>query len=197
MSNTPNLALAYIAAGQAQKEVTHNDALNDLDALAQLAVLDRTLNAPPGSPATGDTYIIGASPTGAWSGFAGRVAAWYSGWRVKSPGAGWAAWARAENRLLYYTGTAWGNLATPFLEASTTWDPANLAAGAGVSAPAVTVTGAAFGDFVQVAAPYDLQGITCTGYVSAANNVVIRLHNSTGAAIDLASGSWKLRVVKA
>ena len=99
--------------------------------------------------------------------------------------------------MLYYTGTAWGNLATPFLEASTTWDPANLAAGAGVNAPAVTVTGAAFGDFVLVAAPYDLQGITCTGYVSAAHTVVICLHNGTGAALDLASGSWKLRVVKA
>lgn len=196
MSETPNLALAYIAAGQAQKEVTHNEALNDLDALTQLAVIDRTLNAPPATPATGDAYIVGSAPTGAWSGFAGRVAAWYAGWRIKTPLTGWLAWARAEARALVYTGSGWGNLATPFLEGSATWDPASMAAGAGQSSAALTVTGAAFGDFVHVAAPYDLQGVTCTGYVSATNNVVIRLHNGTAATVDLASGSWKVRVVK-
>ena len=39
MSNTPNLALAYIAAGQAQKEVTHNASLDLIDALLQAAKL--------------------------------------------------------------------------------------------------------------------------------------------------------------
>lgn len=197
MTATPNLALAYIASGQAQKEITHNDALNDLDALAQISVIDRTTNAPPGSPATGDAYIIGPSPTGAWSGFAGKIAAWYAGWKIKTPLAGWLAWAQAENRVLYHTGAAWGNLATPFLEASASWDPASIAAGAGLSSSAITVTGAAFGDFVLVAAPYDLQGLTCTGYVSAANNVTIRLHNGTGSAIDPGSGNWAVRVVRA
>ncbi|MEJ0062413.1 MAG: DUF2793 domain-containing protein [Alphaproteobacteria bacterium] len=196
MTNTPNLAMAYIAAGQAQKEVTHNDALNDLDALAKLSVIDRTTNAPPGSPATGDAYIIGSSPTGAWSGFAGKVAAWYAGWKIKTPLAGWTAWVRAENRMLYHTGSAWSNLATPFLEASSTWDPASMGAGTGQTSSGITVTGAAFGDFARVAAPYDLQGVTATAYVSAANTVVIRLQNGTGGTIDLASGSWKVRVVK-
>ena len=74
MSTTPNLALSYIASSQAQKEVTHNDALNDLDFMAQLSALDHTLATPPGSPSTGDTYIIAASPTGAWTGFANAVA---------------------------------------------------------------------------------------------------------------------------
>src|SRR6185437_5148639 len=95
---TPNLALAYIVASQAQKEVTHNVALNDLDFLAQTTVIDTSISTPPGSPSTGDTYIIGPSPTGAWSGNANAIAGYYSGWSIKMPEAGWTAWTRATNR---------------------------------------------------------------------------------------------------
>ena len=65
---TTHLLLPYILAAQAQKHVTHNEALRVLDNLVQLAVLDRDLNAPPGAPAEGDRYIVKASPapTGAW-----------------------------------------------------------------------------------------------------------------------------------
>lgn len=196
MSNTPNLALAYIAAGQAQKEITHNDALNDLDALTQLSVIDRVTNTPPASPSNGDSYLVGGSPTGAWSGAAGKIAAYFSGWKIKTPQAGWHCWVRAENRLLIYSGSSWSNLATLFLEASSTWTPGTIAAGAGVSSPSISVSGVSYGDFVQLAMPYDLQSITATAYVNAVNSVVIRLHNSTGANVTLASGSWKLRIHK-
>ena len=76
------------------------------------------------------------------------------------------------------------------------WNPGNLVDGAGETSSGITVTGAAFGDFLLAAAPYDLQGITCTAYVSAANTVKIRLQNETGGAIDLASGTWKVRVLR-
>jgi hypothetical protein len=74
MTSTPNLALSYIASSQAQKEVTHNAALNDLDFLAKASVIDSAISTPPASPNTGDAYIIGSSPTGAWTGFANYVA---------------------------------------------------------------------------------------------------------------------------
>ena len=48
----------------------------------------------------------------------------------------------------------------------------------------------------MVAAPYDLQGITVTAYVSAIDVVKIRIQNETGGVIDLASGTWRVRVVK-
>jgi hypothetical protein len=83
------------------------------------------------------------------------------------------------------------------LTGSASWDPGSLADGAGETSPAITVTGAALGDYVLVAAPYDLQGITCNAYVSAANTVKIRLQNETGGVIDLASGTWNVRIVKA
>jgi hypothetical protein len=47
---TSHLLLPYILAAQAQKHVTHNEALRILDGLVQLSVLDRDLTAPPGSP---------------------------------------------------------------------------------------------------------------------------------------------------
>lgn len=82
------------------------------------------------------------------------------------------------------------------LRTTFTWNPGNLVDGAGETSAAVTVTGAAFGDMVLVAAPYDLQGITCTGYVSAADTAQVRLQNETGGAIDLANGTWHVWVRK-
>lgn len=81
------------------------------------------------------------------------------------------------------------------LEETATIDPSSLATGIG-EVKTMTVTGATVGNFVIVAAPYDLQGITVTGYVSAANTVSIKLHNGTVGTVDLASGTWKVRVLK-
>lgn len=75
-----------------------------------------------------------------------------------------------------------------------TIDPPNIANGSGVTSANITVTGAAFGDFVDVAAPYSLQGLILTGYVSAADTVQVRLHNGTGGAVNLASGTWRVTV---
>lgn len=78
--------------------------------------------------------------------------------------------------------------------ASQTWDPASMANATGLTSPNFTVTGAAFGDLVDPVAPYTLAGVTATAYVSAANTAVIRLHNGTGAAVNLASGTWSVIV---
>lgn len=74
-----------------------------------------------------------------------------------------------------------------------TIDPACLVDGAGATS-AVTVTGAALGDLVRVAAPYDLVGLTVTAYVQAANAVAIRIQNESGAVANLASGTWTIVV---
>ena len=73
--STTILNLPYLAAAQAQKHVTHNEALRTLDAIVQISVLDRDISSPPGSPAEGDRYIVAANPTGAWSGKTGAIAA--------------------------------------------------------------------------------------------------------------------------
>ena len=112
------------------------------------------------------------------------------------PAATIATYRMEGNRITGVTNTMPGG-ATPPLCAVFTWDPASLVDGAGELSAAITVTGAAVGDAVQVHAPYDLQGITCTGYVSATDTVRVRLQNETGGTIDLAnSTSWRVRVRK-
>ena len=77
---------------------------------------------------------------------------------------------------------------------SATYDPASLIDGAGATTT-VTVTGAVLGDFVTaVSFSLDLQGITLTAYVSAANTVSVRFQNESGGTIDLASGTLRVRV---
>jgi hypothetical protein len=77
---------------------------------------------------------------------------------------------------------------------SATFDPANLVDGAGATTT-VTVTGAVLGDFVTgVSFSNDLQGITVSAYVSSANTVSVRFQNESGGALDLASGTLRVRV---
>lgn len=106
---TPSLALPLIAAGQAQKHVTHNEALALLDALVQLAVLDKDRTAPPPDPGEGDRYLIAApNPSGAWAGWSGRLVRFQDGaWLSFRPRAGWLAWVADEADLYAFTGTAW------------------------------------------------------------------------------------------
>ncbi|MBT9289115.1 DUF2793 domain-containing protein [Prosthecodimorpha staleyi] len=108
MTATARLGLPLIEAGQAQKHVTHNEALAALDRLVQALVIDRDLAAPPASPAEGAGYIVAASPTGAWTGQAGRIATWVDGgWTFTVPAAGLRVWLADEARLLVWTGSAW------------------------------------------------------------------------------------------
>lgn len=111
MNTTPRLQLPYIASAQAQKHVTHNEALRKLDALTQISVIDRTLAAPPGSPAEGDRHLVAAGPTGLWAGKENQIAVLQDGaWIFYPPLEGWLAWVEAEARLLVWQGTAWAEV---------------------------------------------------------------------------------------
>ena len=109
---TPHLGLPLIAASQAQKHVTHNEALGLLDALVQLACLDKDLTAPPPSPAEGDRYLVVTSnPGGAWAGLAGQVVRYADGvWAGAVPRAGWLAYVVDEADLYVFDGAAWRSL---------------------------------------------------------------------------------------
>jgi hypothetical protein len=108
MANTPLLGLPLIDAAQAQKHVTHNRAITLLEGDTQLAVIDRTLTAPPGSPADGDRHLIAAGATGAWAGEDYNVAFYRDGvWLILTPREGWLCWVAAEALALRYTSGAW------------------------------------------------------------------------------------------
>ena len=108
MDETPNLALPYIVAAQAQKHVTHNEAIRALDAVLQIGAIDRDLAAPPGSPANGDRYIVALSASGAWLGKESQIAAFQDGaWSFYPPREGWIAWVADEGQLYVWDGAAW------------------------------------------------------------------------------------------
>jgi hypothetical protein len=117
MSNTNRLALPYILQSQSQKEVTHNDGLNLLDALVQAVVQNASLNTPPASPTLGNCYIVGASPTGAWASHSKKIAqAIIGGWLFIPPFAGLAAYNTADSNVYRYDGTNWVSTAISSLQ---------------------------------------------------------------------------------
>ncbi|KTD99686.1 DUF2793 domain-containing protein [Sphingopyxis sp. H115] len=117
MLATPRLALPLLAVAQAQKEVTHNEALVLLDALVHAAVLDGPLADPPADPAEGQCWIVGADPTGAWSGQAMAIACWSAGgWRFAAPRAGMRVTRLADGARLRFDDSSWtgpGTIAAP------------------------------------------------------------------------------------
>lgn len=111
MTDTINLGLPFIEGSQAQKHVTHNEALRILDAVIQVAVLDADRTAPPVSPDDGDRHIVAGAPTGVWTGHAAAIATWEdSAWRFLAPHTGWIAWSIADDVLFVFDGAVWRDL---------------------------------------------------------------------------------------
>jgi Protein of unknown function (DUF2793) len=109
-STTTNLRLPLIAAGQAQKHVTHNESLLMLDELMHLAV-ESILNAPPAQLVEGARYLVGTAPTGGFAGQANKVAVVRDGaWWFHAPAKGWLAYLVANDAIYTYTGSTWRSL---------------------------------------------------------------------------------------
>lgn len=78
MSNSPSAGIPYVPENTQDPAAGLNLAINVIDALIQCTVISKSLSAPPPTPADGDTYIVGPSPTGAWSGHANDIARYVS-----------------------------------------------------------------------------------------------------------------------
>jgi hypothetical protein len=110
MSASANLALPFIEGGELLPDVTLNETLRLIDTLVQLAIVDRDLNTPPGSPVEGQRWIVKASPspTGAWAGHGNHIAAWQDGgWVFCAPKVGWFAYVIDEGALVAWSSSAW------------------------------------------------------------------------------------------
>jgi hypothetical protein len=108
MTDTPRLSLPVIEAAQAQKHVTHNDALTLLDCLTQLAVESRSLTTPPALPADGNCYIPATGASGAWSGWDNALGLYSGGgWLKLAPVSGLKAWVKDERLTLTYEDGVW------------------------------------------------------------------------------------------
>jgi len=112
-------ALPFILPGQAQKELYHNEALARVDAALHPAVEEAPRTDPPGAPAIGQCWIVGAGASGAWAGQDDKLAAWTAGgWRFVSPIPGMLIWNIDPGYWLHWSGGGWsdGELVASALE---------------------------------------------------------------------------------
>jgi hypothetical protein len=146
--DTTILSLPLILPAQAQKHVTHNEALVALDLIVQLAVIDRDRTLPPALPSLGDRHIVAAGASGDWAGQAGRIALFSeTGWQFTAPLPGWRAHVLAEGETAVFDGLQWSvpsesPLSVPQLGVAATADAVNRLA---VSSPATLLNHAGSG----------------------------------------------------
>lgn len=102
------LGLPYLVPGQAQKEMTHNEALAMIDIAIGGAVTGTGTTAVPADPLEGECWIVGAGAGGAWAGQGDALAGWTAGgWRFVAAHDGMTVRTRDSGRLIVYRDGAW------------------------------------------------------------------------------------------
>lgn len=71
-----------------------------------LPVISQT-NTPPGSPASGDRYLCGTAPTGAWAGHANDIAEYDGSWTFTDPVLNNTVYITASLTTKRFNGTSW------------------------------------------------------------------------------------------
>ena len=105
---TDRLALPLLATGQAQKELTHNEAITRLSFATQASVVAIAPSTVPSAPSPGQCWVVGASAAGAWAGKDAQLACWTAnGWRFIVPFDGFTVWSIADGKYASFTSFAW------------------------------------------------------------------------------------------
>lgn len=186
---TEIIGLAEIVASQSAKEVTHNQALREIEGRL-VRVKSRTTTAEPGSPANGDTYIVPTGATGTnWSGQDGKIAHYYGGsWKFWAPIEGVRVWVNDEDSRWIYNGSAWSlDTRAPMLTKS-------VAGGADVtltsvesSYPAMDFTGALTAN-INVIVTTTPKPLIARNSTSGAFTLTVKTSAGTGVAITQGGG---------
>lgn len=112
MDTTPRWALPMLFAGQAQKEIFHNEALVLIDALLHGRVESADVASPPSAPDAGQCWIVAAGASGAWAGQVDAIACWSDGgWRFLPPRAGLRVDVADRGHALFHDGAQWRDAA--------------------------------------------------------------------------------------
>lgn len=107
-------ALPLILPGQAQKEAFHNEALTAIDGALHACVEEGPLADPPAGPEPGQSWLVGAGATGAWTDHDGALASWTAGgWRFVSPVPGMLVWNIDLGCWQHWSGIGWSDGSLP------------------------------------------------------------------------------------
>ncbi|MGK2909654.1 MAG: DUF2793 domain-containing protein [Sphingobium sp.] len=105
---TNRLGLPWLMAGQAQKELTHNEALALLDIATCPAAESADVAVPPSGATPGQCWIVAAGASGAWAGRTDEIAGWTaSGWLFVAPITGMEVWVADRGGAVRWSGSAW------------------------------------------------------------------------------------------
>lgn len=105
---TARFSLPLLQAGQAQKELTHNECIQALENRIGPVVEGAPINAPPTSPIVGHQYLVGSLPTGDFGGQAGSLATWTEGgWLFSPPHERFTVLDRLSGLAWTFEGSAW------------------------------------------------------------------------------------------
>ena len=107
-STTPRLNLPFLQAGQALKNITHNEALQRLDTGLYLSCDDMNANTLPPTAEAGTAIILSDTPEANFSKRMGQIAVFVNGsWAWFSPTPGWTIWDNMGQTLRVFNGEDW------------------------------------------------------------------------------------------
>ncbi|MFO1261227.1 MAG: DUF2793 domain-containing protein [Sphingomonadaceae bacterium] len=107
-TNSDRFAFPLLQAGQAQKELTHNEALALIDMLLHAQVESVTVATPPGGATVGQCWVVATGGTGAWAGQDGKLACLTTGgWRFVMPRNGTQVFNASDGNNYIHNGTSW------------------------------------------------------------------------------------------
>lgn len=105
---TPRFSLPLLVSGQAQKDITHNEALLAIDIAVNAVVLDVALAVAPADPAEGQCWLVPPGASGDWEANGDKVAAWTAGgWRFVDLPVGAALFVVSTGKMMRRAGAGW------------------------------------------------------------------------------------------
>lgn len=117
VDSSARLGLPYIIASQAQKHLTHNEALAILETLVQPVVSDIAASTPPTDPAEGDCVVVGQGASGPFTGKDGMIAAWIGAtWHFHAPQIGWAVVRGSDGQMFVFGASGWATSPAPAIQ---------------------------------------------------------------------------------
>jgi hypothetical protein len=108
MEQTARFQIPFLAAGQVQKELTHNEALERIGILLCPVVEGAPQAEPPANPPFGACYLVAPEGSGAWQGEGGSIACFTAGgWRFVAPIEGVSVTDKVSGETFQWRSGAW------------------------------------------------------------------------------------------
>lgn len=108
---TPNINLPTLPSGQTNISISYNEAMQIIDALIQLTVVDKDLSEPPSTSSSdiGKRWIVGSSATDDWSGQDSNIALCVGEnlWKFIEPRSGFKAYVEDEEKDYRFISGTW------------------------------------------------------------------------------------------